>query len=103
MAHGECRSAGGLEEKRAEASLADADTAGPLKIAGAFQLYQQAVGELRLAQVPQVQAAFSREGPLSAWVVIWLMIYQRLHAKGTLSIAVGELLTGAGGSLDRKS
>src|ERR1035438_8018061 len=46
MAHGECRSAGGLEEKRAEASLADADTAGPLKIAGAFQLYQQAVGEL---------------------------------------------------------
>jgi len=103
MAHGECRSGGSLEERRAEASLADADTAGQLKMAGAFQLYQQAVGELRLAQVPQVQAAFSRAGPFSAWLVIWLMIYQRLHAKGTLSVAVGELLTGAAGSFVHRS
>jgi hypothetical protein len=40
------------------------------------------------------QSAFSRQGPLTAWVVIWLMIYQRLHAKGSLSVAVRELLTG---------
>jgi hypothetical protein len=39
-------------------------------------------------------AAFSREGPLSAWVVIWLMIFQRLDGKGTLSSAVRQLLTG---------
>ena len=38
---------------------------------------------------------FSREGPLSAWLVIWLMIFQRLHPLGTLSIAVRELLCGA--------
>ncbi len=37
---------------------------------------------------------FSREGPLSAWVVIWLMIFQRLHHRGTLSAAVRELLCG---------
>ncbi len=42
----------------------------------------------------QGQAAFSREGPLSAWVVIWLMIFQRLDAKGTLSAAVRQLMTG---------
>jgi hypothetical protein len=37
---------------------------------------------------------FSRQGPLSAWVVIWLMIFQRLDALGTLSVAVRELLCG---------
>ena len=42
----------------------------------------------------QGQAPFSRKGPLSAWVVIWLMIFQRLDAKGTLSAAVRYLLTG---------
>lgn len=31
------------------------------------------------------------------------MIYQRLHAKGTLSVAVGELLTGAAGSFVHRS
>jgi hypothetical protein len=40
------------------------------------------------------QLSFSRHGPLTAWVVIWLMMYQRLHAKGSLSVAVRELLTG---------
>jgi putative transposase len=39
-------------------------------------------------------ASFSREGNLTAWVVIWAMIFQRLHPKGTLSVAVRELLTG---------
>jgi hypothetical protein len=72
-----------------------------LKITGAFELYQRAVGEVRLAQMPQVQSAFIREGPLSAWVVIWLIIFQRLHGKGTLSVAVRELLTGPVGAFVR--
>lgn len=38
---------------------------------------------------------FSRQGPLSAWVVIWLMMFQRLHHRGTLSVAVRELLCGS--------
>lgn len=37
---------------------------------------------------------FSQEGPLSAWVVMWLMIFQRLDPLGTLSVAVRELLCG---------
>ena len=32
---------------------------------------------------------------MSAWVVIWLMIYQRLDTKGTLSVAVREMLVGS--------
>lgn len=40
------------------------------------------------------RSAFSRQGPLSAWVVIWLMIFQRLDSLGTLSVAVRELLCG---------
>ena len=50
--------------------------------------------EHRVLQMLRGHAAFSREGPLSAWVVIWLMIFQRLDAKGTLSSAVRQLLTG---------
>jgi hypothetical protein len=42
----------------------------------------------------QGRATFSRQGPLSPWVVTWLMIFQRLDAKGTLSVAVRHLLTG---------
>jgi putative transposase len=63
-------------------------------VSGVFERYQQVVFEPALDQLLQGQAAFSRNGPLSAWVVIWLMIFQRLHAKGTLSVAVRELLTG---------
>jgi hypothetical protein len=62
------------------------------KLTGAFERYRQAVPEQRVARMLEGQAAFSREGPLSAWVVIWLMIFQRLDAKGTLSVAVRELL-----------
>ena len=32
---------------------------------------------------------------MSAWIVIWLMIFQRLDPKGTLSVAVRELLLGS--------
>jgi hypothetical protein len=52
------------------------------------------VAEQRLQQILEGQGAFSREGPLSARVVIWLMIFQRLHHTGTLSVAVRELLCG---------
>ncbi len=40
-------------------------------------------------------SAFSQSGPLNARALIWLMIYQRLHPKGTLSIAVQESRRGA--------
>jgi hypothetical protein len=40
------------------------------------------------------QKAFSRDGPFSAWVVIWLMLFQRLHHLGALSVAVRELQCG---------
>ena len=45
------------------------------------------------------RSEFSRQGPLSAWVVIWLMMFQRLHHRGTLSVAVRELLCGSVKSL----
>lgn len=62
------------------------------KLTGVFERYQQAAPEQRVRELLPAGAAFSREGPLSAWVVIWLMIFQRLQAKGTLSVAVRELL-----------
>ena len=52
------------------------------------------VSEAQVKGLLEGEAAFSREGPLSAWVVIWLMIFQRMHPKGSLSVAVRELLTG---------
>lgn len=63
-------------------------------LTGAFDRYQRAVSKPQVEQLLEGKSAFSRQGPLTAWVVIWLMIYQRLHAKGTLSVAVRELLTG---------
>jgi len=53
-------------------------------LTGAFEQYQKAVPEQVIGAMLQDKSAFSREGPLSAWVVIWLMIFQRLHPKGTL-------------------
>ena len=61
---------------------------------GVFERYQQVVPEPALGKLLEEQGAFSQGGPLSAWIVIWLIIFQRLHAKGTLSVAVRELLTG---------
>jgi len=63
-------------------------------LTGAFQRYQQAISEQQVEQILEGQSAFSRDGPLTAWVVIWLMIFQRLHPRGTLSVAVRQLLTG---------
>jgi len=66
----------------------------PPGLTGAFERYRQAIPERRVVQMLGGQAAFSRQGPLSAWVVIWLMIFQRLDSKGTLSAAMRQLLTG---------
>ena len=66
----------------------------PAKLTGAFERYRQAVPEQQVARMLVGQAMFSRQGPLSPWVVTWLMIFQRLDAKGTLSAAVRHLLTG---------
>jgi hypothetical protein len=63
-------------------------------MSGVFERYQQVVPEPALDELLRGQSAFSRDGPLSAWVVVWLIIFQRLHPKGTLSVAVRELLTG---------
>src|ERR1700730_6009449 len=65
------------------------------KLTGTFARYCEGVSQTAVAQMLEGQSAFSRKGPLSAWVVIWLMIYQRLDAKGTLAVAVRELLVGS--------
>lgn len=69
-------------------------TVSPAKVTGAFERYRLAVSEQQVARLLLGQAKFSRQGPLSPWVVTWLMIFQRLDAKGTLSAAVRHLLTG---------
>src|SRR6266849_4032242 len=65
------------------------------RLSGALDRYREVVSQGVVAQMLEGQSAFSRKGPLSAWVVIWLMIYQRLDAKGTLAVAVRELLVGS--------
>lgn len=67
--------------------------AGPAKVTGAFERRRLAVPERQVAGLSLGQARFSRQGLLSPWVVTWLMIFQRLDAKGTLSAAVRRLLT----------
>ena len=64
------------------------------RLTGAVERFRLAIPELQVVQMLRGRAAFSRAGPLSAWVAIWLMIFQRLDAGGTLSAAVRELLTG---------
>jgi hypothetical protein len=63
-------------------------------VTGAFERYRLAIPEHQVARLLLGQATFSRQGPLSPWMVIWLMIFQRLDSKGTLSAAVRHLLTG---------
>lgn len=73
------------------------------RLTGAFECYRQLVPEQRVMGMMEGQSAFSREGPLSPWVVIWLMIFQRLDANGSLSAAVRHLLTGPARTLVRGS
>ena len=72
----------------------DDDSARPARLIGAFERYQQVVTEARVAEMLKGQSTFSRNGPYSAWLVPWMMIHQRLHPKGTLSVAIRELLSG---------
>src|SRR2546426_6241014 len=67
------------------------------KISGAFDRYREVLPQSAVAQMLQGRSVFSRGGPFSAWVVIWLMIYQRLVPKGTLAVAVRERLVGSVG------
>src|ERR1700746_544449 len=67
---------------------------GSAKVNGAFDRYREVLPQSAVAQMLQGRSVFSRGSPLSAWVVIWLMIYQRLDTKGTLSVAVREMLVG---------
>ena len=67
---------------------------GPAKVTGAFESYRKAVPETVVEQILRGQSAFSQNPQLSAWLVIWLMIFQRLDPKGTLGVAVREMLLG---------
>ena len=70
------------------------DNQSPPELTGAFEKYCRIVSEERLEQLLEGYSAFSQDGPLTAFVVLWLMVYQRLHPKGTLEVAVRELLWG---------
>lgn len=71
----------------------DAPSSPPLT--GAFERFQRAVSQQCVTDMLGSRSVFSREGPLSAWIVIWLILFQRLHAFGTLAVAVRELQTGS--------
>jgi len=64
------------------------------RLVGAFEQYQEAVSKQQVTDWLKGQPQFSRKGKLHAWLVIWLIIFQRLHPKGTLGVAVREMLTG---------
>src|SRR3981081_4479761 len=68
---------------------------GSARVNGAFDRYREVLPQSAVAQMLQARSVFSRGSPLSAWVVIWLMIYQRLDTKGSLSVAVREMLLGS--------
>src|SRR5258708_20729294 len=65
------------------------------QISGAFERYREVLPQSAVDQMRQGRSVFSRGGPFSAWVVIWLMIHQRLDPKGTLPVAVREILVGS--------
>ena len=70
------------------------DNQPPPELTGAFEKFCQIVPEERIEQLLEGHSAFSQDGPLSAFVVLWLMLFQRLHPKGTLAVAMRELLFG---------
>ena len=80
-----------------------AGEAWPAKLTGAFEGYQKAVPRAVVEQMLRGQSAFSQDSRLSAWVVMWLMIFQRLDPKGTLAVAVREMLLGPTRALLREA
>ncbi len=73
---------------------APSDNQPPPELTGAFEKFCQIVPAERIEQLLEGRSAFSQDGPLSAFVVLWLMLFQRLHPKGTLAVAMRELLFG---------
>lgn len=63
-----------------------------------LDLYQRVVS-VGVVEYPQKQHGKARRGVYSLRVVMWLMIVQRLHPKGTLAAAVQLLLHGAANPL----
>jgi DDE family transposase len=63
-------------------------------LTAAFERYQRTVSQERVAELLQGYSVFTEECRLTAWIVIWLILFQRLHPKGTQAVAVRELLTG---------
>ena len=80
--------------KRLANGASQAGDASPAKLTGAFEGYRKAVPQAVVEQMLYGQSAFSQDPRLSAWVVIWLMIFQRLDPKGTLAVTVREMLLG---------
>jgi putative transposase len=64
-----------------------------------LSLYQRVVSAGVLEYLQKQAGAKVRRGVYSAQVVLWLMILQRLHAVGTLAVAVQLLVQGAAGEL----
>ncbi|MEK7215181.1 MAG: IS4 family transposase [Chloroflexota bacterium] len=59
-----------------------------------LQLFLQVAPPSMFSQWAQQQQWRTRSGVYSPAVVIWLMIFQRLNARGTLSTAVAEVVQG---------
>jgi hypothetical protein len=64
-----------------------------------LNLYQQTVGAGVLQYLEQQTGQRHKRGVYSVAVVLWLMMLQRLHGRGTLASAVQMLLEGAAGPL----
>jgi hypothetical protein len=64
-----------------------------------LKLYQQTVGAGVLQYLEQQAGLRHKRGVYSVAVVLWLMMLQRLHGRGTLASAVQMLLEGAAGPL----
>jgi hypothetical protein len=62
-----------------------------------LNLYQQTVGAGVLEYLEQQTGQRHKRGVYSVAVVLWLMMLQRLHGRGTLASAVQMLLEGAAG------
>lgn len=64
-----------------------------------FRLYQKAVPSRLFRELSEQHGYGFRDGIYSASVVVWLMIWQRLHGPRSLAAAVQHLLQGGAGDL----
>jgi hypothetical protein len=63
-------------------------------LTGTLERYHKAVRPEQVVEMLAGRREFANDGPLSGWLVIWLMMFQRLHPLGTLEVAVRELVSG---------